>query len=77
MEPPRELYEKTQNHQAIEYKRILGSLDQLKTCLTDGPPFVFGFSVYESFYDPETIELGKTHLHHPKGDKFLGSHAVL
>lgn len=44
-EPPAHLYEKAKNHQVIEYKRIPRSLDQLKGCLAEGYPFVFGFPV--------------------------------
>ena len=76
VEPPSELYEKAKDHQVIEYKRIPRSLDQMKGCLAEGYPFVFGFSVYESFYDPETVELGKAHLP-VKGDRLLGGHAVI
>lgn len=76
VEPPSELYEKAKSHQVIEYKRIPRSLDQMKACLASGFPFVFGFAVYDSFYDPQTSELGKAHLPKP-GDKLLGGHAVL
>lgn len=34
---------------AINYQAITRSLDQLKGCLAEGRPFVFGFSVYSSF----------------------------
>ena len=76
VEPPTELYDKAQLHQAIEYKRIPVDIEQMKACLAEGFPFVFGFPVYESFYDPQTTELGKAHLPGP-GEKMLGGHAVL
>ena len=76
VEPRSGLYGKALAHQVLEYKRIPRSLDQFKACLAEGFPFVFGFSVYESFYDPETSELGKAHLP-VKGDRLLGGHAVI
>lgn len=37
-------------HIAISYWSIVQDLDQLKACLADGFPFVFGFYVYANFY---------------------------
>lgn len=70
------MYEKAQLRQAIEDKRIARTLVQLKACLTEGFPFVFGFAVYDSFHDTETSELGKPHLPIP-GNRFLGGYSVL
>ena len=41
-----------------------------------GYPFVFGFSVYESFMSPEVAKTGKVPLP-PRGEQLLGGHAVL
>ena len=51
-------------------------LSQFKGCLADGYPFVFGFTVYESF---ESAEVGRTGvLKMPKpGEGVVGGHAVL
>src|SRR5436189_287664 len=59
---------------AIQFDRY--KLRQIKGCLADGFPFVFGFSVYDSLYDaagnPVTV------LPMPSGtDNLLGGHAVL
>jgi len=64
------------DYQAVSYFRVLQSLSQIKGCLADGFPFVFGFSVYDSLYDaagnPVTV------LPMPSGtDNLLGGHAVL
>lgn len=52
------------------------ALGQLKGCLADGYPFVFGFSVYASFESSKVARDGHAPL--PKaGEEFLGGHAVL
>ena len=48
----------------------------LMTCLASGYPFVFGFSVYESFESPRVAETGVVSL--PRiGERVLGGHAVV
>ena len=47
-------YQKAATHKALSFYRVARSLTQMKACLADGYPFVFGFSVYESF---ESIEV--------------------
>jgi C1A family cysteine protease len=49
----------------------------MKSCLTEGFPFVFGFPVYESIYDEQTVKEDKAHLPYSKNEKLLGGHAVL
>ena len=36
-------------HRVLLYQRLPQNLDQMKACLALGYPFVFGFTVYESF----------------------------
>ena len=40
-------------------------------------PFVFGFAVYQAFYDPQIVELGKAYLSYLQGDEFLPGLSVL
>src|SRR5205809_234756 len=47
--PPAAAYRDGARHQALLYQRVPRLLEQLQGCLADGFPFVFGFSVYESF----------------------------
>lgn len=48
----------------------------LMTCLASGYPFVFGFSVYESFESPRVVQTGVVNL--PRmGERVLGGHAVV
>jgi len=50
VQPPAALYKKAGKHQVLSYMRLdHSSLNQLQSCLSEGFPFVFGFTVYESF----------------------------
>ncbi|HET7445558.1 MAG TPA: C1 family peptidase [Solirubrobacterales bacterium] len=74
--PPRPCYAEGKQNQAIRYLSVAQSLSQMKGCLAEGYPFVFGFVVYESF---ETAAVAKTgHAPMPKANEEpLGGHAVL
>jgi hypothetical protein len=73
--PTQECYDDAKNHKSIEYKRVVQSLEQLKQCLIEGFPFVFGFNVYSSFETQEVAESGVMPM--PKEDEeLLGGHAV-
>ncbi len=74
--PPAAAYREAEKHQAILYQRLNPTLTQLKGCLAEGYPFVFGFSVYESFESAAVAKNGKVPL--PARDEHsLGGHAVL
>jgi len=63
------------DHQLTAYAR-LQTLDEMRTCLADGYPFVFGFTVYESFESDQVAKTGVVPM--PKAyEKVLGGHAVL
>jgi C1A family cysteine protease len=55
---------------------VLQTLAQMKGCLAAGYPFVFGFSVYESFESPAVARTGKVPIPDPS-EHSLGGHAVL
>lgn len=73
--PPSACYKQARDHQITSYHRIIG-LQQMKQCLAEGYPFVFGFSVYESFESPQVAKTGQVSLPKP-GEKQVGGHAVL
>jgi C1A family cysteine protease len=76
--PTKKAYVEGMKHQALTYSRILGrsSLNTFKNVLASGFPFVFGFTVYQSFEDPEVAKTGIVPM--PKQDEQeLGGHAVL
>lgn len=75
--PSTEAFKEALNHQAITYQRIRDALPNMKQCLADGYPFVFGFTVYESFHS--WSDVGKTGVMTmpAKTEKVLGGHAVM
>ena len=69
-------YKDALNNRATTYSRVNRDLDQMKACLAAGYPFVFGFTVYESFESAEVARTGVASM--PASDeKVVGGHAVL
>lgn len=68
-------YKEALQHQITSYHRIL-TLDEMCICLADGLPFVFGFTVYESFESSEVVRTGMVNMPQPS-ERVLGGHAVL
>jgi C1A family cysteine protease len=74
--PPKTAYTDALKNQAIIYQRLTPTLSQLKGCVASGYPFVFGFTVYESFESAAVAKSGKVPM--PQADEQqLGGHAVL
>ena len=63
-------------HPAVLYQRVLQDLDQMRSCLAGGFPFVFGFSVYESFESAAVAKTGRVPMPKPK-EQLIGGHAVV
>ena len=74
--PPAKAFTDAAQHKAASYQRLISTLPQLKGCLASGYPFVFGFSVYESFESAAVAKSGVVPMPHA-GEKQLGGHAVL
>jgi C1A family cysteine protease len=60
----------------VLYQRLVQNLNQMRGCLAAGFPFVFGFTVYESFESQEVADTGVMPMP-ASGEKVLGGHAVL
>jgi C1A family cysteine protease len=74
-QPPDAAYADGLKHVAVAYQRVAQDLTQMKGCLADGYPFVFGFSVYHSFESQEVAQSG--HAPMPAADEqLLGGHCV-
>jgi len=73
--PSAACYKEATKHQVLAYARIQ-SLDEMRACLAEGYPFVFGFSVYESFESAQVAKTGVAPMPKPK-EKMIGGHAVL
>lgn len=76
-EPSSEAYEDGKRFQALTYYRLqTGNLEEMKACIAESYPFVFGFSTFESFQSPEVAKTGRIPM--PKADEaFCNGHAVL
>ncbi len=74
--PPAQAFTEAATHQAILYERLRPRADQLRGCLASGFPFVFGFTVYESFESAVVARTGRVPL--PTAmESPIGGHAVL
>jgi len=72
--PSAPCYTAAKKHTISTYHR-LSSLADMRACLADGYPFVFGFSVYESFESASVARTGVVNL--PKRtERQIGGHAV-
>ena len=74
--PPKKSYVEGEKYQAIRYLRVNQTLTQLKGCLAEGFPFVFGFTVYSGFTGAKVAKTGELEM--PRANEgFEGGHAVL
>lgn len=69
-------YQDALKYKAVLYQRMVQSLNQLKGCLASGYPFVFGFTVYESFESQQVAQTGIVPM--PSStEKLMGGHCVV
>ena len=73
--PDTTCYREARDHQLTAYAR-LETVEEMHACLADGFPFVFGFSVYESFESATVARTGVAPMPR-RNEKLLGGHAVL
>ncbi len=69
-------YQDALQHRAISYQRVARDLQHMRSCLAAGYPFIFGFTVYDSFESDVVTKTGVVPLPQP-GEKVLGGHAVV
>jgi C1A family cysteine protease len=74
--PTAQCYTDAAKYTAIAYHRIGQLLSQLKGCVAGGYPFVFGISVFASFWGPDGKQAVVTPLPQPN-DQPVGGHAIL
>jgi C1A family cysteine protease len=76
VKPPATAYAAALKDRALQYERIDNTqLDMMKQCLADGFPFVFGFTVYESFESDAVATSGIVPMPAPS-EQVIGGHAV-
>ena len=74
--PPKNCYADALEYKVVLYQRLTPVLSQLKGCLASGYPFVFGFTVYESFESAQVAKTGHASLPQ-SGESSIGGHAVM
>jgi len=74
--PSNNCYQVAKGHTATQYQRVNRNLNQMKGRLASGFPFIFGFTVYESFESEDVRQTGHAPLPSP-GEGELNGHAVL
>lgn len=74
-QPDKKCYELAQKCKVKGYARVTQDLEQMKRCIKHGYPFVFGFTVLDSFGLEQVVKHGKMVLPQP-GDRVRGGHAV-
>ncbi len=73
--PTKPCYAEAAAHRISSYQR-LRTVDEMRACLAEGYPFVFGFAVYDSFESVKVARSGVVPM--PKPDETsLGGHAVV
>jgi C1A family cysteine protease len=75
VKPTDEAYQNAADYQITNYYRVT-ALTEMKHTLSTGFPFVFGFTVYESFESPQVSETGMVPIPQPT-EHLLGGHAVM
>jgi len=76
LKPSAKCYTEAAKHTAVQYARVARTESQMKGCLASGYPFVYGFTVYESFESSQVAKTGVVPM--PKTtEEVLGGHAVL
>jgi len=68
-------YDEAVSNTAKEYARVPQTLEDMKGCIAEGFPFVFGFAVLASFFSEEVSATGNMPMPQPD-DYVLGGHAV-
>jgi len=75
--PPHNCYVSALDNQIQEYLRLSPhSLYEVKHCLSEGYPVVFGFTIFSSFMSPEVASTGIAKMPQPN-DQLIGGHAVM
>ena len=74
--PPATCFADGLKHKVVLYQRMTQDLNVMKGCLASGSPFVFGFTVYDSFEGQAVADSGLLPMPQP-AEAVVGGHAVL
>jgi C1A family cysteine protease len=76
VKPSADAYSDAAKDRAVSYQSLIQDLNQMRGCLASGYPFIFGFTVYESFESPEVAQTGHARMPGPR-ERAVGGHAVM
>jgi C1A family cysteine protease len=76
IKPPTKAFSDALQDVVTIYSRVGQNLGQMQGCLAEGFPFVFGFTVYESFESSAVAKTGIVPMPAP-GETVLGGHCVV
>ena len=76
VKPKNQAFTQGRRYKTVKYLRMTHNLDELRSCLASGFPFIFGIKVYASFVSQQTANTGIVNMP-KKGEKVAGLHAVL
>ena len=74
--PSDDCYVEAVKHKVVEYLRVTHSLYEIKLCLAEGFPVVFGMMLYESFMSDNVTNTGIVPMPNLTTEGVLGGHAV-
>ena len=74
--PPQDCYDFAKSHVSIENVRVRQTLDEIKSCLYNRIPIVFGCLIYESF-ESKKVEINATIPMPSPTEKVLGGHCLV
>lgn len=74
--PPQSAFDQATTRKIVQYLAVPQDLDQMRSCLAGGDPFIYGFTVYQSFESDAVAKSGMVPM--PRsGEPVLGGHDVL
>jgi C1A family cysteine protease len=76
IKPPATAYSDAKQDLVSSYARVAQNLQQMQGCLAEGYPFVFGFTVYESFESQQVADSGVVPMP-SSGETVVGGHCVV
>lgn len=74
--PPAKYVKEALKFEALSYARVVNSVTAKQQVLAAGRPFVFGFTVYQSFESAQVARTGILPMPEP-GEQQVGGHAVV
>jgi C1A family cysteine protease len=75
--PPLACFQTALHNRAVLYRRVPRDLTQMRACLAEGYPWVFGVTVYDSFESQAAANTGDIPLPNVATENVLGGHAIL